>query len=112
MEPVPPPVPSIRISPLAIWSLVLGILGVMLLLVCIGPLFVIPAIICGHLAYSRVRRSGGVLKGEGMALAGLITGYVGVVLGLALIPLMLAIAIPNFVKAQETAHKNMCLKKL
>jgi competence protein ComGC len=112
MEPVPPPVPSIRTSPLAIWSLVLGILGVVLLLACIGPLFAIPAIICGHLAYSRVRQSGGVLKGEGMALAGLITGYVGVVLGLALIPLMLAIAIPNFVKAREAAHKNMCLNNL
>ena len=112
MEPVPPPVPSVRTSPLAIWSLVLGILGVVLLLACIGPLFAIPAIICGHLAYSRVRQSGGVLKGEGMALAGLITGYVSVVLGVVCIPLLLAIAIPNFVKARETAHKNMCLKNL
>jgi len=64
MEPVTPAVPSVRTSPLAIWSLVLGIMGMVLLVVCIGPLFAIPAIICGHLAYSRVRRSGGVLKGE------------------------------------------------
>jgi competence protein ComGC len=112
MEPILPTIPSARTSPLAIWSLVLGILGVVLLVVCIGPLFAIPAIICGHLAYSRVKKSGGALTGEGMALAGLITGYIGVVLALAWIPLMLAIAIPNFVKARETAQKNMCLNNL
>jgi competence protein ComGC len=91
---------------------VLGIMGMVLLVVCIGPLFAIPAIICGHLAYSRVRRSGGVLKGEGMALGGLITGYVCLALALFWIPLMAAIAIPNFVKARQTAQKYACLNNL
>jgi competence protein ComGC len=112
MEPALPTTPSSRTSPLAIWSLVLGILGVVLLIICIGPLFAIPAIICGHLAYSRIKRSGGALQGGGMALAGLITGYVGIVLALVWIPLMAAIAIPNFVKARETAQKNLCLNNL
>jgi competence protein ComGC len=112
MEPALPTTASSRTSPLAIWSLVLGILGVVLLIICIGPLFAIPAIICGHLAYSRIKRSGGALQGEGMALGGLITGYLGVVLAFVWIPLMAAIAIPNFVKARETAQKNMCVNNL
>lgn len=112
MEPALPTIPAARTSALAIWSLVLGILGVVLLVVCIGPICAIPAIICGHIAYSRIKKSGGALTGEGMALAGLITGYIGFVIALAWIPLMLAVAIPNFVKARETAQKNMCLKNL
>jgi hypothetical protein len=112
MDPGPPPVPSVRTSPLAIWSLVLGILGVVLLVICIGPLFAIPAIICGHIAYSRIKRSGGALKGDGLALGGLITGYVCLPLALVWIPMMAAITIPNFVKVRETRHKNMCLGNL
>jgi competence protein ComGC len=83
-----------------------------LLVICIGPLFAIPAIICGHLGFSRVRRSGGVLIGEGMALAGLIMGYVGVVLALAWIPLALAVFVPSFAKAREATQKRICLNNL
>jgi hypothetical protein len=107
----PPPLGS-KPPPLAIWSLVLGCLGIVLLLGCIGPLFGIPAVICGHLAYSRIKRSGGVLSGEGMALAGLITGYVSIGLSLLFIPIMLAIAVPSFVKARQTAQQNMCINNL
>ena len=39
-------------------------------------LFAIPAVICGHVALGRIKRSGGTLAGEGLAQAGLITGYV------------------------------------
>jgi hypothetical protein len=117
-------------SPLAIWSLVLGVLGMVLrwawsglhfrfhwlLVVCVGLLFAIPAIICGHIAYSRIKKSAGALTGEGMALAGLTTGYVGVVLSLAWIPLMFIFAIPNYISVRdsvrETVQKNMCLNNL
>ena len=111
-----PPTMSVTSQPktsaLAIWSLVLGILGVLFLLVCISPLFAIPAVICGHLAYSRIKRSNGTLEGQGLALAGLITGYVSIGLSLLLIPLMAAIAIPNFVKARSTAQANACINNL
>jgi hypothetical protein len=63
-------------SPLAIWSLVLGLLSPL----CCGFLSAIPAIILGHMARSRIRESNGQLKGDGMALAGLILGYVSIVL--------------------------------
>jgi hypothetical protein len=93
---------------LAIWSLVLGILG----LTCFWLLTAIPGVICGHLAYARIRRSAGALSGEGLALAGLITGYVGIALSILVIPLMAAIAIPNFVKARTTAQMNACINNL
>ena len=93
---------------LAIWSLVLGILG----LTCFWLLTAIPAVICGHVAYSRIRRSAGLLTGEGLALGGMITGYVSIALSIFLIPLMAAIAIPNFVKARTTAQMHMCIENL
>jgi len=111
-----PPLPGSALPPknsaLAVWSLVFGIMGVLLLLVCIGPLFAIPAVICGHMAYARINRSGGALAGQGMALAGLITGYLSIAASIFLIPLMMAIAIPNFVKARDTAMQNVCINNL
>jgi competence protein ComGC len=108
-----PPISNLPAEPkncsLAVWSLVLGILAIVL--VCIGPLFAIPAVICGHMAHSRIKRSAGALTGGGLALGGLITGY----LSLALIPIigmLAAIAIPNFVKARSTAQMNMCISNL
>ena len=114
MEPEPPIAspPSSKTSPLAIWSLVLGCLAVVLLIGCIGPLLAIPAVICGHMAHSRIKRSGGTLSGASLALAGMITGYVSLGLSLLLIPLMLAIAVPNFVKARQSAQTNMCINNL
>ena len=104
--------PQPKTSGLAIWSLVLGILGLVLLLFCVGPLFAIPGVICGHMAYSRIKRSAGELAGQGLAIAGLVTGYIGIACALVIIPMMLAIAIPNFVKARETAMMNACLNNL
>ena len=108
-----PSVATIPLQPkncgLAIWSLVLGILAIVL--VCIGPLFAIPAVICGHIAYSRIKRSAGALSGGGLALGGLITGYLSIAL-IPLIGIMAAIAIPNFVKARSTAQMHMCLSNL
>jgi hypothetical protein len=70
--------------------------------------FAIPAVICGHLALRRIQRSGGSLGGRGLALAGLITGYVGI----ALIALLAASAIPNFLMARKVAEKNNCINNL
>lgn len=69
--------PSLRKnSGLAIASLVLGLLG----LCC--PFFLpsIAAIVCGHIARGKIKSSGGALEGAGLALAGLILGYLTVVL--------------------------------
>lgn len=55
---------------LAIWSLVLSLLG----LFCCGLFAGIPGIVCGHLALSKIDRNPG-LQGRGLAIAGLIIGY-------------------------------------
>ena len=97
-----PPLQTTPVQPkncgLAIWSLMLGILS----LTCFWLLTAIPAVICGHMAYSRIRRSAGVLSGEGLAIGGLITGYIAIALSIFVLPLLAAIAIPNFVKARTT----------
>ncbi|MBL9146830.1 MAG: DUF4190 domain-containing protein [Verrucomicrobiaceae bacterium] len=61
----------------AIASLVLGILSVVFC--CLTG---VPAIICGHLARGKIRRSGGAFSGHGMATAGLVLGYVTTVISL------------------------------
>ena len=60
-------------SGLAIASLVLGILGL-----CSLGLTAIPAVICGHIALNRIGKSANRLTGTGIAIGGLVTGYVPV----------------------------------
>lgn len=107
-SPNPPSIQKIRNEPAAVWSLVLGILS----LTCFSILSGIPAVICGHVAQGKIRRSGGLLTGSGMAIAGLVTGYLSIAMGLFFIPLMLSIAVPNFVKARAVAQKNACINNL
>src|SRR5215831_21181452 len=52
----------------AIASLILGITSIVL---CLNIFTGIPAIITGHISYSKIKKSMGRLKGEGMALTGL-----------------------------------------
>lgn len=66
-------------SPLAIISLVTGIIG---LLCCNYFVLSIAAIVTGFLGRKQIRESGGAQKGDGMAKAGFILGIVGVVLGI------------------------------
>ena len=70
--PVVASVSSSRTEPLAIWSLVLSLVG--LLSFCCGPAFGIGGVVCGHLALSKIKAKP-ELEGRGLALAGLIIGY-------------------------------------
>jgi len=85
----------------AIASLILGILGLM----CLGPLGSIPAIICGHIGLSAVKKNPETLQGGGMALAGLIMGYIQIVL---LILFFAIILIPAFTSGLDKAHAVVC----
>ena len=106
--PIASAAPQPKTSVLAIWSLVLGILS----LACFTIFAAIPGVICGHKALSKIKRSSGALTGQGLAIAGLVTGYLGIAWAVFMIPLMMAIAIPNFVKARETAQMNACINNL
>jgi hypothetical protein len=57
-------------EPLAIWSLVLSLVG----LFCCGFVFAIPGVVLGHLAMSKINKNP-ALGGKGLAVAGLCIGY-------------------------------------
>lgn len=88
-----------RTEPLSIVSLVLGILSN--LLCGFGFFAAIPAIICGHIARGRIQANSSV-KGGGLALAGLITGYLGI--AVSALPIIAAIAIPNIVDVDSASR--------
>lgn len=90
---------------LAVGSLLMGILS---LVACFSVVILaaIPAVICGHLALKRIKDSGGILAGRGLAIAGLVAGYVGVV------GLLLALVIPRFVHPHTSASPNACVNNL
>ncbi|HEY5156832.1 MAG TPA: DUF4190 domain-containing protein [Anaerolineales bacterium] len=77
------PLPSTgpRTSTMAIISLVGGITG-WTVLPFLGSL---AAIIFGHIAKSEIKKSGGMLAGNGLATAGLIMGYLSITLGICLV---------------------------
>ena len=64
------------------------ILGILSLVSCLAPLG-IPAVIFGHVGRSRVRKSVGTITGGGMAIAGLVTGYIGTLMTLGFAGLMI-----------------------
>ena len=77
--PLPPAGP--RTSTTAIISLIGGIAG-WSVLPFLGS---IVAIITGHMAKSEIKKSGGMVTGNGLATAGLILGYLSIALGVCLI---------------------------
>jgi hypothetical protein len=104
----PPPAVPVRprTSALAVWSLVLAILGVCCLL---GPLTGIPAIVCGALALGRTGAKPGALGGRGMAVAGLIVGSAATLLAVFFLPFMAAISLPAFAQARTKAQETKSL---
>jgi len=78
-------------NPLAIASLVCGLAQFLGFWVVTG----IPAIIMGHISRRQIRERGE--QGDGMALAGLILGYIGVVLGIifAIILIVAVVAVSH-----------------
>jgi uncharacterized membrane protein len=67
-----------RSNPLAVASLILSIL-------MLGGVGSIAGMILGFVARDQIRRSGGRQTGDGLALAGIVTGIVGIVLMVLLI---------------------------
>jgi type IV pilus assembly protein PilA len=92
------PAPDAETSGMAIGSLICGLFFLVL------PA-AIAAVILGHISHSQIRKSMGRLKGQGLATAGLILGYMGI----AVIPFILiiaALAIPNLLRARMAANES------
>ena len=92
---VPKETAAQRTSGLAIASLVCSLSS---FVTCIGWL---PGIICGHMAKSRIRRNPS-LKGNGLATAGLIIGYLILVLGVGAV----GVRVWSFSKAVKHGFEN------
>lgn len=72
-------------------SLVLGIIS-LLMIWMLGVLAAIPAVICGHVAKSKIAADPENLQGNGQALAGLIMGYISI--GVTTLAIAAAVIIP------------------
>lgn len=74
-------------SGLAIASLVCGIIGMM---TCFGlGILGIPAVICGHMAMHQIANSRNMVAGRGMAITGLICGYLSLLILLCFVGMMI-----------------------
>jgi hypothetical protein len=110
IPPIQPGGPAAEVAPktgLAITGFVLGIVSVVLF--CLGPLFGIPAIICGHIAHRRARRAPAQYGGAGLAIAGFVLGYVSLALSLVFLPAML---LPALTRAKARAQSIGCANNL
>ena len=111
----PPPVPQpiFKAQPTAVhqpvqtassslpgWSLGLGIASFL----C-SIFTAIPAIICGHKALGKIKRGEVSDSGRGMAIAGLIMGYIMFILpvGITVVAIVAGAAVPVFNSVQEKA---------
>jgi hypothetical protein len=107
IPPLPPVQPGARPPQqgLALTSFVLGILSFVL---CLLLLTGIPAIICGHVAYGRTRRSPAQFGGAGLAIAGLTLGYLSVLFTL----LILALSLSAFAQRKGNAQATLCASQM
>ena len=100
--PLPPSQP--RVSRMAITSLVLGVAS----FVC--WLFTgLPALVLGVISLRKIYRSNGQLKGEGLAIGGIVTGGISTFL---IAPVMIALLLPAVQAAREAARRNVAMNQL
>ena len=85
-------------SGLAIGSMICGILGFLTFGVT-G----LPAVILGHIGLSQIKKAGGALKGTGLAITGLVTGYITVLI--VPIAALAGLAAPMIVRQREAADR-------
>jgi len=87
-------------------------------LICGLLFFVFPAavaaIILGHLALSEIRKGAGRLTGRGMAITGLVLGYIGIALIPVVVVLLIAaaIAVPSLLRASMAANEASAVSSL
>jgi len=94
----PPSVNPPKQNSLAFTSLILGCCS--LIGFCLTG---IPAIILGHKAQKQIKLSNGSQTGAGLALTGLILGYLFTCL--SIIPILAGLAVPQVTKAMERAEQ-------
>jgi len=89
-----------RTEGLAIASLVCGLFFIIPIL---GAITGVIAIILGIIALVQISKNKETLKGNGMAISGIIMGTIGIII-IPIIALLAAIAIPNLLRARVSAN--------
>lgn len=101
---VPPALPPKPKSGMATASLVFGILS----MVGCPIIASLPAIILGHIAHSRNRRSPNEYGGGGLATAGFVLGYVSFIM----VPILAGLMLPALAKAKDKAQRITCINNM
>jgi prepilin-type processing-associated H-X9-DG protein len=96
---------SPRTSRLAIASFIMGLVS---LVICVlWPILALPAIICGIIALVKISGSGGILRGKGYAITGIILPAAMIIL-IPFIAMLLAILTPALNKTKHIAQRVVC----
>ncbi len=76
-----------KLNVCALLSMIFGIVGLMIAICCFLFAFLCSpaAIVLGHIGYSQVKKAGGRQTGGGFAIAGLVMGYLGVLLSILML---------------------------
>lgn len=93
---------------LAIASLVLGLISIM----CFGIIAGVPAIILGHLAYSKARKAPDQYAGSNFAIAGFVMGYASILTTVFLTAVLAGMLLPALAKAKAKAQSIKCVNNL
>ncbi|MEM1109200.1 MAG: DUF4190 domain-containing protein [Planctomycetota bacterium] len=104
-DPFSTPPSEPKTSGLAIASLVLGILGLLTVCVGIGVPLVLMGLVLGIVGLVKIGKPGQPERGTGLAVAGVTTNGVGLLLSLTALPLMIGIMLPALDAARTTAHQ-------
>lgn len=108
METPPSPVAAPTRKGLAIASLICGISA----LFCFPLVGTLLAIVLGLMAIRRARRSPAEFGGEGLAIAGMVTGGAGLVVSVALWAIFASMLLPALAKAKQKAEAIKCQNNL
>jgi prepilin-type processing-associated H-X9-DG protein len=100
------PMENAKTSGLAISSLVLGILGFF----TVG-LTSLLGLILGIVGLNSIKKSAGQLKGDGVALGGIIVSSIGLIL-IPIMLMLLAILLPAAAKGRDVARRVMCANNM
>ena len=94
---------------LSILSLVLSIISILTWAICflVAPAFSLPAIICGHIGLAQIKKANPPQEGKGMAIAGLIVGYLNMaVMIIGLVIFLLFVGVAGFAAYLEGQNVN------
>ena len=84
-----------KTSKMAVTSMIMGILSIFIGWLTLAILPII-AIVLGHKAQGKIKRSEGMLTGSGAAIAGYVTGYISLGLLIPMLGIIAAIAVPAY----------------